>query len=326
MRLPTAYAEMELGHRSKIVITPLAPFNFELTVRKPAGWSLFNADEIYEDATLWTATRLQGRLAGLKLHSVGTLEEPRIVVTIFTEGCPTRPENMGIKKKLETLIGADQDLNEFYAMARRDDILKHTVEDLYGMHDTQSAYLFNSVVLSICLQMAKWERSSKMMASINGLYGTRVRFDDREIQVEPAAERIAKLKPDEFARRCNLGYRAKYLVGAARMVAKGFPDIHQIMNMPPAEAKEKLMELPGVGDYAADIINPHGGFPIDAWSVDVFGRLFFGREPDNAREAIEAVKKEGLRRWGRFAWLAFFYVAQDLNNLSKRLGMQLRIQ
>jgi len=96
--------------------------------------------------------------------------------------------------------------------------------------------------------------------------------------------------------------------------------------MPPAEAKEKLMELPGVGDYAADIVNPHGGFPIDAWSVDVFGKLFFGREPDKARDEIEAVKKDGLSRWGKFAWLAFFYVAQDLSNLSKRLGMRLRTQ
>jgi 3-methyladenine DNA glycosylase/8-oxoguanine DNA glycosylase len=317
---------MELGHRFRLVVTPLPPFNFELTVKKPAGWSLFNAEEIYEDGTLWTATRLQGRLVGMKLRSVGTLEEPRLKVTVFTTVRLTELEKTAIKKALETLIGADQDLNEFYEMARSDDILRHTVEDLYGMHDTQSAYLFNSVVLSICLQMAKWDRSANMMASINRVYGTRVKFDGKEIQVEPAAERIAKLKPNEFARRCNLGYRAKYLVGAARMVTNRFPDMQQIMSMPSAEAKEKLMELPGVGDYAADIINPHGGFPIDAWSVDVFGRLFFGREPDNARDAIEAVKKEGLNRWGKFAWLAFFYVAQDLNNLSKRLGMQLRTQ
>jgi N-glycosylase/DNA lyase len=317
---------MELGHRSKLVITPLPPFNFELTVRKPAGWSLFNADEIFGDSTLWTATRLLGRLVGLKLHSSGTLEVPRIDVTVFTTVRLTGPEKTDIRETLKTLIGADQDLNEFYDMARSDDILRHTVEDLYGMHDTQPAYLFNSVVLSICLQMAKWDRSSKMMASINSSYGDRVRFDGKEIQVEPAAKRIAKLKPSEFARKCSLGYRAKYLVEAARMVASGFPDIQQIMSMPPAEAKEKLMELPGVGDYAADIINPHGGFPIDAWSVDVFGKLFFGREPDDARDAIEAVKKEGLGRWGEFAWLAFFYVAQDLDNLSKRLGIRLRTQ
>jgi len=318
--------EMELKHRAKFVIAPIPPFDFKLTVKKPAGWSLFNAGEIYEDETLWTATRLLGRLVGLKLHSVGTLEKPRILVTVFTKLPIAAQEKRDIKEALETLIGADQDLRDFYSVAKKDEILVHTVDDLYGMHDTQTAYLFNSVVLSICLQMAKLDRSQKMMASINRLYGTRAEFDGREIVVEPAADTIARLKPKEFAKRCNLGYRAKYIVGSAKMFTQGFPDTLQIMSMPPDEAKEKLMELPGVGDYAADIINPHGGFPIDAWSVDVFGRLFSGKEPDNARDAIEAVKKEGVRRWGGFAWLAFFYVAQDLENLSRRLGIQLRMQ
>lgn len=317
---------MKLKCVSRFDIVPVAPFDFNLTVRKPAGWSLFNAGEIYGDGTLWTATRVLGKLVGLKLRFDGTLEKPRILVTVFTVSPIPTQERLGIKKELETLTGADQDLKEFYEMAEKDNILEHTVKDLYGMHDTQTAYLFNSVVLSICLQMAKIDRSQRMMATINKLYGTKVEFDGKEIVVEPAAETIARLKPEGFAKRCNLGYRAKCIIGAAKMITHGFPDTLQIMSMPPDKAKKKLMELPGVGDYAADIINPHGGFPIDAWSVDVFGKLFFGKEPDNAREGIEAVKKEGLHRWGRFAWLAFFYVAQDLANLSKRLGIQLRMQ
>ena len=137
---------------------------------------------------------------------------------------------------------------------------------------------------------------------------------------------MAKLDPKVFAQRCKLGYRAKYLVASAKMIAGAFPTMQEIHRMQPAEAREKLMELPGVGDYAADIINPHGGFPIDAWSVDVFGLLFFGKEPKDRREAIEKVKEEGIERWGQWSWMAFFYVAQDLRNLSKRLGIELRLE
>jgi 3-methyladenine DNA glycosylase/8-oxoguanine DNA glycosylase len=316
---------MKLQRKFRFEIVPVAPFDFRLTVRKPAGWSLFNANEIYEEeGTLWTATWILKRLMGLRLHSLGTIRRPRILVTTFTEAPLSQRERLDARSELETLIGADQDLNEFYEMAEKDDILKHTVRNLYGMHDTQTAYLFNSVALSICLQMAKLDRSTKMMAAISRFYGTNVEFDGKEILVEPSAERIAELTPEGFATKCNLGYRAKYLIGAAKMIARGFPDTSEIMRMPPDVAKERLMELPGVGDYAADIINPHGGFPIDAWSVDVFGKLFFGEEPINAREAIEKVKEEGIRRWGEFAWLAFFYVAQDLPNLSRQLGVHLR--
>jgi DNA-3-methyladenine glycosylase II len=317
---------MKLAKEARFTIVPTAPFNFELTVRKPAGWSLFNAGEIFEDGTLWTATRILGTVVGLKLRSTGTLQQPKILVTLYTRLPLESQERQTIKKQLGTLIGADQDLREFYKMAKKDSILKHVVEDLYGMHDTQTAYLFNSVVLSICLQMARMERSMKMMAAINESYGDRVEFDGRKITVEPAAETIARLKPEAFAKKCNLGYRAKYIVGAAQKIAAGFPDTLQIMSMSPEEATRMLLDLPGVGDYAADIINPHGGFPIDAWSVDVFGKLFFGKEPEHARDAIERVKENGIRRWGRFAWMSFFYVAQDLRNLSNRLGIQLRTE
>jgi hypothetical protein len=73
-------------------------------------------------------------------------------------------------------------------------------------------------------------------------------------------------------------------------------------------------------------INPHGGFPIDAWSVEVFRKLFYGKEPEDNRKAIEEIKREGLRRWGKWSWMAFFYVVQDLENLSRKLDIKLRLE
>ena len=113
----------------------------------------------------------------------------------------------------------------------------------------------------------------------------------------------------------------------ARSNAKRCGDpIEQLRAMPPAEARRLLMQLPGIGDYSADIINPHGGFPIDAWSVEVFSQLFYAKVPARNRDSIEKVKREGLRRWGRWAWLAFFYVVQDLPRLSDALGVELRLE
>ncbi len=305
---------------------PIPPFDFELTVRKPAGWNLFNSSEIYKDNILWSAARIKGRLTGLKIRSLGTVERPRMITTVFTRHALTRHEKADFKSTLEAQLGVNDDLGEFYTFARKDPVLRHVVKDLYGMHDTQSASLFDSVVLSICLQMSRPERSTRMMDAINRRYGDVAEFDGKRLIVQPSADKIARLDPEKFAKECNLGYRAKYIVGSAKMIAEGFPDIHQITGMPAERAKEIIMELPGVGDYSADIINPHRGFPIDAWSVDVFGALFFGREPKNARDAVEKVKRHGIKRWGRWSWMAFFYVAQDLVNLSKRLGVRLRLE
>ena len=101
--------------------------------------------------------------------------------------------------------------------------------------------------------------------------------------------------------------------------------MQQLEALSSEEAKKRLMELPGIGDYSADIINPHGGFPIDVWSAEVFSTLFFGAAPVNNRQAVEEVKREGILRWGKWSWMAFFYIVQDLENLSKRLNVKLRV-
>jgi DNA-3-methyladenine glycosylase II len=305
-------------------LQPTPPFDFRLTVRKPAGWDMFTPGEVYEDGTLWTAVRFEGPPVGLKITSSGTVERPQLLVTVYS-GRKLSDGFVGrLRDGIALCLGAEQDLREFYGFAAKDSILRHVIEDLYGMHDTQTVSLFNSVVLSICLQMARLRRSRDMMDAINELYGETIEFDGRRVLLQPAAETIARLDSRVFTKRCNLGYRGKYIVASADMIARGFPTMQEIMDMSPDQAKEKLMELPGIGDYAADIINPHGGFPIDAWSVDVFGALFFGKEPENRREAIDRVKLEGARRWGKWSWMAFFYVAQDLENLSRRLDVELR--
>jgi hypothetical protein len=42
----------------------IPPYSFKLTVNKPAGWWWATTDEIYEEDTLWTATRFEDRLIG----------------------------------------------------------------------------------------------------------------------------------------------------------------------------------------------------------------------------------------------------------------------
>lgn len=316
----------KLTHSFEFQIMPVPPYNFDLTVRRPAGWSLFTPFEIYEDNILWTATHLDSTLVGVKLSSHGDVKNPKVAVRIFSreEKNPDQRENM--KRLIDEAIGADQDLSEFYSMARKDGILKHAVDDLYGMHDTFPVTIFPEAVLAILLQMAPLKRSNEMMASFIQNYGEIAEFDGKKIYAWPTPAKISNVTERELAERCKVGYRAKNIVNLAKKLAEGgFPTTEQLLDISPEVAKKVLLELPGIGDYSADIINPHGGFPIDVWSAEVFGKLFFGKEPEKNREAVDIVKKEGLKRWGKWAWMAFYYVVQDLPNLSKKLKKDLRI-
>lgn len=318
---------VKLRHALTFEIKPIPPYSFSLTVRKPAGWSLFTPFEVYEKGTLWTAVHLRNTLVGVKLNSVGTVKNPEMAARIFLKDRPEKKELGDIKKTLIHTLGADDDLREFYKLARHDKILKHAVKDLYGMHSTASGdTVFPDAILSILLQMTTMKRSNEMMDCIIRRFGEAAEFDGRKVYVWPLPGKLAKFSPSYLAKACNLGYRAKHLAKLARMLSsERFPTLWELEMLKPEEAKKALLELPGIGDYSADIINPHGGFPIDVWSAEVFGKLFYGKEPENNREVIGKIKKEGLRRWGGWSWMAFFYTVQDLENLSRRLNVKLRL-
>jgi len=61
------------------------PYNFELTLRKPAGWYWSTPEETCEKGTCWSATRFNGELLGVKLCSIGTVGKPKIHCTIYSQ-------------------------------------------------------------------------------------------------------------------------------------------------------------------------------------------------------------------------------------------------
>ena len=303
----------------------MPPYSFELTAHKPAGWPLFSRDEAWRDGVLHTALHLEGMLLGLRLSSRGTTDDPAVAVRCFAAAEPEAAVKKRIKELLTTMLGADYGLSEFYRMAEKDPVLKLAVRDLYGLHNTRFASLFAAATLAVTLQMAPIARSNRMQDCLIKRYGDTAVFDGHSVACWPEALAVARADVDVLFKDCSLGYRAKFLASAACKVAGGFPDMEELARMSAEEAKKKIMELPGVGDYSADIINPHGGFSIDVWSADIFGKLFFGAKAEVGRSSIERIKAEGIKRWGKWSRLAFVYVVHDLPGISRETGLDLRL-
>ena len=233
-------------------------------MKKPAGWSLFTPFEVYENETLWSALDLDEQLVGVKLQSLGSTDRPLLRVGVFTKRPVTSATRATVRERLNDLLGVNDDLTPFYTLARNDPILKHVIDDLYGMHDTFSSSLFARATLAILLQMTSIKRSNQMMNCVITRYGQTAEFDRKRIRVWPTHKRISKLTPKKLARTCKVGYRARSLVKLARVMTKSRgPALNELKRLTREEVKEKLMELPGIGDYSADIINRPGGFPID---------------------------------------------------------------
>jgi N-glycosylase/DNA lyase len=95
----------------------------------------------------------------------------------------------------------------------------------------------------------------------------------------PSPEQIAALNEKEL-RECKMGFRAPNLLNAARRIAAGEFDLASLSNLELAEARERLLTLPGVGPKIADCVLLFAfgfptAFPVDVWVVKALQRSYF---------------------------------------------------
>ncbi len=85
----------------------------------------------------------------------------------------------------------------------------------------------------------------------------------------PTPDKLSSLSVDDLA-PCRAGFRAKYLIDAAKKVADGTVNFDEISALPLDEAREKLTVIYGVGNKVADCVLLYGlgkkdAFPVDVW-------------------------------------------------------------
>jgi len=307
MNKPRSYREFDQFE----VVMP-EPFDFSLTVAKPAGWHWSTPGEVFKNGTLWSGTYLNSQPVGLKLSAVNE----SVTVSVYAHSLLTNKEEDMLQTAIKLGLGEDEDLAAFYGFAHNDEVLSIAVQDLYGMRVGRLDDLFGRVILATTLQMAPLKRSHEMMAMLLKRYGTKIAFDGREIVLWPRPSNIAKRDPTELRREAKLGYRAERLVKAARYLMEHPMLLKELHGQPEHEAVKNVMEIPGIGTYSAGLIVGQGSVPLDVWSVVIMSELLLGREPKHPRQEINVVTQAVRGRWGKWAWMAFVYVVNDLPKLA----------
>lgn len=305
------YSDFWLGGHFEIIIPE--PFDFSLTVAKPAGWHWSTPREVFKRNTLWSGTYLDSTPVGLKIAS----RNNNVNVAFYTQSPLAKDERDALQTLIELGLGKDEDLGAFYDFARNDDILSLVVKDLYGMRSGRADNLFGRVILAITLQMAPVKRSESMMAK---LLDECVRFalDSETVVLWPTASEVARSEPLTLRRVANLGYRAERLVNAARYLAAHPMSLSELESQSVSDATKNVMKIPGIGAYSANLILGRSSAPVDVWNAVIMSELLFGKTPKNPRQEISKVIGAMNERWGEWSWMAFVYILNDLPNLVRR--------
>ena len=116
----------------------------------------------------------------------------------------------------------------------------------------------------------------------------------------PTPARIAALTAEELSASVRCGYRAPYVIAAARAISDGTLDLPALRALPTEVAKKHLTALPGVGEKVASCMLLFGLGKLDAFPVDVWMRRTI--------QALYGKKFDPVAAFGAYAGIAQQYL------------------
>jgi len=123
-----------------------------------------------------------------------------------------------------------------------------------------------SFIISQCNNIP---RIKKIIALLCERFGGKIKFRGREYYSFPSAERLSVCSEEDLA-PLHCGYRAAYIISAAKAVSCGDLDLLALSHSSPDKARSAFMTLRGVGNKVADCAVLYGlhmldSFPLDVW-------------------------------------------------------------
>jgi N-glycosylase/DNA lyase len=193
----------------------------------------------------------------------------------------------GFREYIMELLRAEDDLERIYREINTDDAMRNALERYRGLRITKND---------------PWETLVSFVCSINN----NIPRICRNVQSLIYEGRI--LSPKEILtadlKECKLGFRESFLSRIAEMMPSY--DLDKIGRMSYEDAKDTLMEFPGVGDKVSECVLLFGygfleAFPIDIWMRRAMNEYYGISKP-------KEIKAYAAKKWGPYAGYAQQYL------------------
>lgn len=208
-------------------------------------------------------------------------------------------------QKAAWMFGLDMDFSRFHAAARREPKLRPARRLARG-RVLRSPTLFEDVVKTILTTNTLWSATIRMNLNLIQQFGAAAR--EGEKRAFPTPESIAAGGPETLRETVRVGYRAPALHELAVRVASGALDLEALKtsSLPTLELRRELMQIKGVGPYAAAnlllILGRSDFIPVDTWALKLVSHEWYEGAPITPREVEKAFED-----WGEYKGLAFWF-------------------
>ena len=206
---------------------------------------------------------------------------------------------------LKEYLRLDIDYEKIIKVIKRDIHIKKAIKQYPNLRLLKQD--FEQTLLSFLISSNNNIKSiRRIIREMNRRFGEKIIIDKKTIYLFPKTEILANANLEELL-ECKLGFRAKFLKGAANILVKTNLN-KKIKSMSEDNARKSLIEIKGVGEKIADCVlvfslSFDNVTPIDVWAKRVLVD-FYKLNPK--------MKYVDMRNWagnyfdGNAAWAAQF--------------------
>ena len=169
---------------------------------------------------------------------------------------------------IQNYFRLDDNLPSILSEISKDDHIRRAISRLYGLRITRQEP-WECLISYIC---ATYKNIPAIKGMINNLcrqFGRKITFDGYSFYTFPKPSDLAEASIEDI-RKCKLGFRAKRVLAASKIINNGKLDFEALRRVEYEKAKLELLELPGVGHKVADCVllfslDKLQAFPVDVW-------------------------------------------------------------
>jgi N-glycosylase/DNA lyase len=209
---------------------------------------------------------------------------------------------------LEQYLGLNHNLQEIFRQIGKDEHILAAIGKFRGLRILRQDP-WECLISYICATYKNIPAIRRMLSNLSERFGNKMSFDGNEFHAFPTSERLAKAAFNQLA-ACGLGYRAKYVSETSKMVCERGFDFCRLEKLSYEQAKEELMDFPGVGEKVADCIllfslNKLEAFPVDVRIRRAVLTSYAGHFPKyfvdkmSSEKSLSKSEYERLNRFGR---------------------------
>jgi 3-methyladenine DNA glycosylase/8-oxoguanine DNA glycosylase len=204
----------------------IAPYDFELSTTRFRTWGRDLAN-LWEEGALWRA------VGGREVRNGAT-----------SGGVDVEPLDAETGAVVRKLLGAEFDLDAFYAFAATEPVLARIIAQVRGLRPPLAPDPFESLVTSITAQQVSLHSAFAIRSRMIERFGVRV----GRVYAFPTRERLALASEGELVGTGFSRRKAEYVVGLARAEI----DLDGLAALPDDEVKSQLVAQRGIGEWTAE--------------------------------------------------------------------------